>query len=324
MQLPRIRPAAIIVACVLASCAARAMPQRTQTFALKAGWNAVFLRVQPAETKPGTLFADTAIDIVACYLTPNSTIQFLQDPGEKPWNNPGWLVWYAAGRPDAFLSNLENVAAHKPYLVHATQDTSWTVTGAVSFRRVAWQPNAFNLIGFNVLPDNPPTFAGFFAGSQAHEQQRFYRLVNGHWTLVTSPHTTQLAPGAAYWVYCRGASTFQGPLDVSAGNSSQLAFTAGATHRKVRVGNTGTVPASLTIQRTGTLPAFYRRTNRETLSYTSHPLGNSLDLGTMESGDDTDLLLHVEPNSTEPQQALLEIRHDVGVRAWMPLVFTEH
>ncbi|MBT3377585.1 MAG: hypothetical protein HN742_20755 [Lentisphaerae bacterium] len=322
MRLLSIRLVYVIAVGALLSGPASAVPQRTQTFALQAGWNAVFLRVQPEAPTPALLFDGTPIDIVACYFTPHSTVQFLQDPDEKPWNEPGWLVWYASRRPDAFLSNLLNVATHRPYLIHAERDFSWTISGDVSFQRVRWQSNAFNLVSFDLVPDNPPVFADFFAGSQAHEQQRFYRLIDGRWTLVTNPATAVMASAEAYWVYCKGASTFQGPLDVNVRDSGQLTFTAGATHRRCRIGNTGINPAAVTVHRTGPLAVFYGTMDYTTLSYTTHRLGDSLSLRVLEPGEKEDVRLDVESSEAGTQEALLEIRHDAGARAMVPMVLT--
>ena len=79
---------------------------RTQTLALSAGWNAVYIEVDPADPAPAAVFAGVPVDAVATHDAVPSTAQFVQNPDADLSLAQGWAVWYAPSRPDAFLSNL--------------------------------------------------------------------------------------------------------------------------------------------------------------------------------------------------------------------------
>src|SRR5262245_26452000 len=83
--------------------------QRTQTFQIRAGWNAVFLEVQPAAAKPTELFANLPVETVACFTPGRLEAQYLRNPGDAPWREEGWTVWHAPARPEAFLSSLYEI-----------------------------------------------------------------------------------------------------------------------------------------------------------------------------------------------------------------------
>ncbi|MCP5558801.1 MAG: hypothetical protein H7A55_13725 [Verrucomicrobiaceae bacterium] len=198
----------------MVSIPARAGETRTQRVELKAGWNAVSIDVDPLDSAPGTVFDSTKVDIVARYFTPRTPVRFIADPEEQAWNAPGWGVWYAADRAEAFLTSLHAIHGGSAYLVHARQDCALNVAGAVNFRRLQWTTDSFNLTGFPVEAGATITFAKFFAGSSGRIGSRIYRLVEGSWQKITDPATTVIRPGEACWVYCEGSTTYQGPLDL--------------------------------------------------------------------------------------------------------------
>ena len=83
--------------------------QRIQTIELAAGWNAIFLEVDPPDPTPGALFAGTPVEIAAGYQVRSTAAQFVSNPGADLFRRAGWGVWYASTRPDAFLKNLDGV-----------------------------------------------------------------------------------------------------------------------------------------------------------------------------------------------------------------------
>lgn len=185
---------------------------REQVLPLAAGWNAVFLEVDPVESEPGRLLAGLPVDQVAAYLRPASTAQFIANPGADLFRKSGWAVWYAEERPDHFLSTLHAVHGPQAYLVHATEPVVWRVRGVVEVARVRWQPDVFNFVGFGVRSPGAPTFEQFFAGSRAHRHNRIYRLTNGVWRRVEDPGAEVMRSGEAFWIHTAGSSHYQGPF----------------------------------------------------------------------------------------------------------------
>ncbi len=189
-------------------------PTRTQVIAMQAGWNAVFLEVHPLDGDPTTVFGSLPVDIVASYFERSTVAQFVVNPDADLYRRAGWGVWYAAERPDAFLRTLHGVHGEQAYLIHARSAFTWRVTGLVTAPEVQWQADAFNLVGFSVDAQAAPTFAQFFAGSNAHSHNRLYRLTDGIWRRVLDPDAEAMRSGEAFWIYCAGASRYQGPLEV--------------------------------------------------------------------------------------------------------------
>lgn len=190
---------------------------RTQVIDLRPGWNAVYLEVDPVATAPADVFGSLPIDVVATYTEASSGSQYVKNPTVNMLQSYGWAVWYAPARSDAFLSNLFGILGSKSYLILARTNATLSVTGIPAYIATAWQPNAYTLVGFNLVPSDEPTFAQFFRGSTAHRHNRIYRMVDGVWRQVVNPAGTTMRAGEAYWIYSDGRSDYNGPLDVSTG-----------------------------------------------------------------------------------------------------------
>jgi|GEM_PF-2094567 len=57
-------------------------PFRTQTIQMEAGWNAVYLEIEPLKGAPSELFAGTPIEIAASYFRPVTPMGFIDSPDE--------------------------------------------------------------------------------------------------------------------------------------------------------------------------------------------------------------------------------------------------
>jgi hypothetical protein len=185
---------------------------RTQIVPLQAGWNAVFLEVGPEEKDPNVVFSNTPIDTVVAPLSTGQTAQFVSDPSVDRLRLEGWAAWYEKDNPQSFLTTLFAVLGHQAYLVHSREAFVLSVTGTVRHQRVKWQPDQFNLVGFSVMSPGAPTFAQFFDGSKAHQENRIYRMVSGRWRQVQDASAETMRSGEAFWIFCNGSSTHQGPL----------------------------------------------------------------------------------------------------------------
>jgi len=187
---------------------------RTQTFQLTKGWNAVYLSVEPLDIHPTAVFTNSPIDIATAYNGVFSTRQFTTDSAANMLSQLGWSVWYAPSRTDSFLSKLGAVHGQRGYLVHALASCTLNIEGTVEMPKALWQPSAFNLTGFCLDQQAPPTFSQFFSASKAHQECVIYRLVDGTWRQVIEPENEAMRSGEAFWIYCDGSSDYQGPLRV--------------------------------------------------------------------------------------------------------------
>lgn len=307
-------------------------PYRTQTIKLTAGWNAVYLEVEPFDSSPAALFVDTPIEIVASYFRPISPMEFIESPSELISIRENWSVWYAPERDDTLLSNLYALQAHQSYLLYTEEDYSWTFEGAPIHGSTRWHPNAYSLVGFQIDAPAAPTMANFFAGSDAQSTLKLYRLVDGRWSLVTDPASTLLESGVAYWAYSEGATDFSGPLEVSLATNSVggLVFSEQAGASRIVIKNVSSYPQNLSFELTagnaGLLPLSYivTATNGEdsALEKVSLPLPDTFQLGPLEAGQAIALDLQVDQSQvTAPVlSALLTITSDAGVHRKIPIV----
>lgn len=308
---------------------------RTQSLTLQEGWNAIYLEVQPDDRDPAAVFANLPVDIVASYFEPNQPTQFVTDPSADIFREAGWGVWYAPDRPDAFLTTLFAIYGSRAYLVHAQSAANWALEGAVVLEPVRWRPDSFNLVGFGVDRLAPPTFAQFFAGSDAQRTDRIYRLKNGKWTRVSDPAAETMRSGEAFWIYCEGSSEYQGPLSVATQLRQGLVPSERQDTLKLRNHTDHPVTPTLAHVPTGNEPvplSLVIRTTDETqqggiasmLRYVSAPQPTgawTLSLPPIEAGEGMGIPMEarLEEMSAYFHSSLLKITTDLGTEQWIPV-----
>jgi len=315
----------LILMLVLSWQTARCDSIRSQTIYLQKGWNSVFLEVFPTAGAPETVFSNAPVSIAAAYFPLANSVEFVKDPSRIDWKKEGWGVWYAPRREDAFLSSLHAIEGNKAYLLYAESDFTWTVQGEALFQRRQWKADSFNLTGFGVDEVSPPTFGKFFAGSKAHAQPRIYRLINERWVKVTSPDATSMKSGEACWVYCQGASDYQGPLNVAIPLGTGVTFgNSGSGQVRIVLANNSTDPLAIKTEcNAGGLPLAYvlKGLSPDAIQDVFLDLPASYSLPVLEAGQQTALRLQVrrERMAQSFQSSLMKISTDNGVRLWLPL-----
>lgn len=307
-------------------------PFRTQTIELKAGWNAVYLEIEPLQTNPDELFENTPIEIVASYFRPVTSQQFVESPSEVLSDPKGWNVWYRPGRADELLTDLYEIQAHGSYLVYAEEAYTWQVNGTPFYGASKWHPNAYSLVGFPIDPAQAPTVASFFSGVNAHENLKVYQLNSGSWTLVTAPSSTLMEPGVAYWTHSDGDSHFEGPLQVDFNSESVggLVYNMAATSKRLVLTNTSQFPQALEMSlvagENGKIPLSYTvlqiNGGVDSVTQRVEPFGEVLQIEALEAGQS--LILDLGVRQSEVHELLLTttliISSDAGVRIEIPVV----
>lgn len=304
--------------------------QRVQEIALTAGWNAVFLAVEPADSTPEKVFAGLPIDTVATLFENPVSNQFVTDPSVDLLKSQGWGVWYAPGKPEAFLKSLDGILGNRAYLIHAKSACSWKAAGDAIMPSVQWRPDAYNFVGFEVRAQGGPTFGEFFAGSKAHVAQTIYRLAEGRWKKVLQPSAETMRAGEAFWIYSKGASAFQGPLGIETASRSGLLLGRGADQMIFR--NTCPHPLSPTIEQVaGNDTALPLSFLIKTYGNAEQPIATTpvrmpagaweQALPPLEAG--AAFAVPMECRSSEmlkPKQgSLLKVTTDLGTEAWVPV-----
>ena len=192
-------------------------------------------------------------------------------------------------------------------------------------RSIRWQPNSYNLAGFQVDRSSPPTFEKFFAPSSAHRGQKVYRLIDGAWTPVRDLSTTSMQSGEAYWVFCSGGSAYQGPIALRLPAGEELNLGSVARDARVELVNASAKSARLIVEPVGTespLPLSYVQQDLQNLRTTFPELPARLELPSLDAGSSQFLRLAARrERMTAPRQSmLLRISDGEGVELWLPVV----
>lgn len=247
-----------------------------QEISLSAGWNSVWLEIEPVyqagdtvlndpalpgdnETlaagdarigqlkAPEDVFINPAITVVASPKPLASLSEFFgSEPGTiGTFNQDQWEQWLRTDPTGT--NNLASVSGNRAYLVKVTPATptfGFTVTGNARFYRPTWTPDRYNLLGFGIK--GGISFQNFFspAGTR-HPVSRIYSLAtNGNWAVV-SP-SALIKDDTAYWIFCSGPSDYMGPLALDFGLSSLGNLNFGSPSDSVSVSTgTSTVPLDL-------------------------------------------------------------------------------
>jgi hypothetical protein len=222
----------------------------TQTLNLRAGWNAVFLEVQPDPPECDIVLANQPIESVWAWNSHFSTVQYVTDPNSLLPGEPDWLNYVPPGSPNRVTVNLFILQGGRSYLIKTTASTTLTIRGHPVMRTPDWLADSFNLAGFYVSSNTPPTFLSFFAPSPAHAGQPVFRLNSaGSWVQVASPSTTALTPGESFWIRCAGASTYPGFLNLTFQSGRALDFGRTLVEQTLRIKNSSSNTTTFTIKR---------------------------------------------------------------------------
>jgi hypothetical protein len=259
-------------------------------------------------------------------------MEFIDSPSALIGDRKGWSVWYAPDRDDALLSNLNSLQAHRAYLIYSEEDFTWNCSGSPYFDRVQWYANAFCLVGFPIDASSAPTVANFFAGAEAHQPLKIYRMVDGRWALISDPAATLMEKGRAYWAESQGASEFAGPLRVEFEGESNggLIYNESTRIRRLVIRNVSTYPQELTFTleagATGLVPLAYVITalnaSENAIDRISVPMPEAMSIPSLEPGEVIALDLQiVQEQITEPVLGSnLVIRSDAGLRVDVPVI----
>lgn len=266
-----VRLAAVALASLVAVVAPAQAQTAPQTINLVAGWNAVWLEVEPTYAAgdpkagqpkaPVDVFTNPAIDIVASPKPLAGSAEFFGvEPGAldtgggvTTFNKADWLQWKRTDPTSA--NNLTSVIGNRSYLIHTTGNTTvtFTLTGKVRFFRPTWTPDRYNLLGFNL--EGTRTFTAFFSASGAkHSVDKIFTLnAAGSWVKVTPAQTME--SNKAYWIYSSGMSTYMGPVAFDFDRSVAGSLNYGGPSDAVKVGSDTLDLEEITFTNLGTTPA---------------------------------------------------------------------
>lgn len=220
-----------------------------QTLNLQAGWNAVFLEVQPDENLCNAVFGGAPVESVWHWNGSDKPTTFVQDPTNLVPEMPDWQTWFPTESPKNFLSDLFAVHGGRTYLIKSSEPHTLELRGRLVIRKQQWKADSLNLVGFHTNADQPPTFRSFFSHNKSTANQPIYRITpDGASVLIASPATETMRAGEAYWVMCEGDSTYNGPLGLNLDGGEGLAFGEVLTEQPLELVNPTDTPKTVTVR----------------------------------------------------------------------------
>jgi hypothetical protein len=316
-----------------------------QTVRLQPGWNAVFFEVEPQPRDCDTVFRGIPVESVCAWNRRFTSVQFLQDPNTLLPDQPEWLFYFPISSPQAFLTNLFIVQGGRPYLIKlgGQQPADLVLTGRPKIRNLEWMSNSFNFVGFHINAAPPLTFAAFFAPSAAHAGRPIYKMTPaGQWQKVADPASETVKRGEAYWVYCNGRSTYQGPLSVAFDGGDGLDYSRIVVQQRLHIKNASSANRTVSLEPksslqppttssplvAGGVPLAYFEMNLANKVYAWKPLTGRLSL-TLPAGQELALRLAVRrpdmvpytppPGRDALYQSLLEVADGAGSLFTVPV-----
>lgn len=298
----------------------------TQTVPLRPGWNAIYLEVAPDPAEIEAVFSAANCGGVPLPMASIWTfdpsfgaVSAPPDPSFGLRHETGWFGWFPATSPEALLNNLFSVSVNRPYLVHlnGTSSVTCNITGIPKLRPRRWTPDSFNLTGFAVDPQGPPSFGAYLQPSPAHDGQAIFRLTtSGVWVPVL-PYLEPIRSGEAYWVFTNGLSNYQGPLEIDLLASDRLEFGPGLSEITLQAINRLDIDTLLTIEAVTSppVPLLYEKINDATAirEWVSLPAqGQGFDL----PADDS-ILVNLAPDRdaiADRAQNIVQVTNGLGAR----------
>ncbi len=192
---------------------------RTESFALKAGWNAIYPHVDASHATLDTLLAAYPAVKEVWRWQPERVDP--RAPGEVNAAPAGaeWQVW-KAGMPEE--TTFDRLDANYGYLIRledGAPNQTLNLKGRAALPEVRWRGDGLHLAGFPVLvTGTTPTFATYLAPTGfALAQAEILRynggpIVNGVNPLAVIPSVGRITRGQAYWVRVEKFSRYYGPL----------------------------------------------------------------------------------------------------------------
>lgn len=206
----------------------------TQSFELKAGWNAVYLHVDAShDTIENLVAADLTNPILEIWAwKPNpTTMQFVESPQEPAEGGSQWLS-YVRNSPDPQpLQYLHGNVAYLVRVASAASTYTWRLRGRPLAPAYEWTTTGLNFLGFPIVTSSPPTFEAFLTQSPPLQQNAEIYQYRGGELGSTNParvlalRTTRVNRGQAYWI--RAGNVFNryfAPFEVAVSSVNGVNF----------------------------------------------------------------------------------------------------
>jgi hypothetical protein len=214
---------------LLFAATAHAQWQST-TYALKSGWNSIYLHGDASHTTPDQLFAAYPTVTEVWRWNPNPTqVGFTSTPLLPSNGTPEWSKWVRGDTADSLIG----LTGQSAYLVKCSAAASVAIPQRPMPPSNTWVRSGANFLGFpsSKAAGNYPTFSNYFAtfSSAIAANARIFKYVGGELSAgnplqIFSPVMERVDRDQAYWFSSEVVGNFYAPFQISLSNSEGLAF----------------------------------------------------------------------------------------------------
>ena len=237
---------------------------QTTSYALKGGWNSIYLHGDASHATPEALFASSPEILEVWRWNPNpNQVQFISTPQAQSNGTPEWSTWIRGGT----ANTLAQMTGQTGYLIRCAGTAADSYSVPLVQRMLpptaTWVRNGANLMGFpSKLNGSYPTFSSYFSSFQAviAADTKIFKYIGGDLSAqnpiqVFSPLMERLDRNQAYWFDAAIVGNFTAPAHLTFSSADGLNFGRTGSIITGRVFNRRDTPMTLTIAPVASDPA---------------------------------------------------------------------
>jgi hypothetical protein len=203
---------------------------QSTTYALKSGWNSIYLHGDASHATPDELFAAYPAVTEVWRWNPNPTqVGFTSTPLLPSSGTPEWSKWVRGDTADSLIG----LTGQSAYLVKCSAAVSVGIPQRPMPPSNTWVRSGANFLGFpsSKATGNFPTFSNYFATfpTAIAANAKVFKYVGGELgsgnpLQIFSPATERVDRDQAYWFSSEVVGNFYAPVQITLSNSEGLAF----------------------------------------------------------------------------------------------------
>jgi hypothetical protein len=277
---------------------------KTESYALKGGWNAIYLHGDATHQTPAELFANTTVSQVWRWNPNPNQVQFTESPAIPSEPSSEWTIWK---RDDPEEQKLSALVGQSAYLVFCDGAATTTSTVTILQRPLppaaTWLISGANFLGFPAATASKPVMTSYFASfpEATESPAKIFKYIGGELSdnnpLQISAGSERIDRNTAYWFETAVVSDFTGPVEYELPGTSGIAFGRTATYVTMGVMNRTSSAMTLTLATetsepapagqtgiTGPVPLTYRTFDSSTNGYVETPVSGSFTVSVPANG----------------------------------------
>lgn len=232
---------------------------KTTTYALKGGWNAIYLSGDATYDTIENIMPSTVEEVWRW----NLNTAYALPPEEALKTTSGVNEWSVWRRGNMQRSNMSQLVGQAGYLVKisgsSTDSYMIDLKQSPKLPRNIWLSSGANLLGFPTYKNGSmyPTMSSYFSTFTASIAQpaKFYKYVGGDHgggnpMLIFSPNTERIDPTRAYWANAKISGKYYGPIEIRTNSDDGLFFDSKHTLVTLTVVNRTSEIVTLTLSPT--------------------------------------------------------------------------